>query len=110
METASASDYRGSVTATSLSDGRLRIDEAPPRIRISDTLMDALRAGPHHPDVSLDGDVLRIDAVNRQVAYRITGRDNAAFCHLAEMIGRASGPPDHRPGEAQPLNSSSSTG
>jgi hypothetical protein len=47
------------------------IDRADPRIQIADDFLDEIRAGNHHPDVTLDGDLLKIRAVNRTVVYRI---------------------------------------
>jgi hypothetical protein len=49
----------------------IHIDRADPRIQIADELLDEVRAGNHHPDVTLDGDLLKVRAVNRTVIYRI---------------------------------------
>lgn len=52
----------------------LHVDRADPQALISTVLLNQLRAGrPHHPAVSLDGDLLRIEGTNRTVIYRIGG-------------------------------------
>jgi hypothetical protein len=62
----------GDVTMTVLMDiGRLRIVRADPQIGISAPLLRMMRAGDRHPDVTIDGDVLTINAVNRRLVYRI---------------------------------------
>lgn len=62
----------GDIVLTDLRDrGRLRIDRADPEIGISAALLRQMRAGATHPDVTLDGDLLTINAVNRRVTYRI---------------------------------------
>jgi hypothetical protein len=55
----------------SLVDGDLVIDRADPRITIAEELVSEWRQGNHHPTVSLDGDLLRVQAKNRTVIYRL---------------------------------------
>lgn len=83
----------GNCICTTLADGRIRIDQADPRILISDELLyviarfgDDDRVGAWLPHARLDmtgcmpppwratyvGAVLKISGVNRQVVYRIT--------------------------------------
>lgn len=79
-------------------DGRLWIDHADPRILISLELLDAIVLGEHAPEMTVRvlvnernrghgswaGTVIRIDAANRTVLYRLT--EYADFClgYIAE--------------------------
>jgi hypothetical protein len=71
---------QGECITTVLPDGGLRIDRADPRILISTELIDMIADNPS-PLARLDttgcqtfiGALLKIDAANRQVVYRITG-------------------------------------
>jgi len=67
----------------SIRDGDVYIDRADPKICISDELLRMLRYAPGK-GVSVDGDVLRIDAANRSVVYRIGAHDDALRCYYAE--------------------------
>lgn len=49
----------------------LYIEQADPRILISDYFVDAWRNGFLPPTVTLTGDVVTIQAVNRKVIYRL---------------------------------------
>jgi hypothetical protein len=63
-------DYDGDWFVTGIGPD-LHIDRADPRVRISGELLEQIRAGNYHPAVTLDGDLLKIRAVNRTVIYRI---------------------------------------
>ena len=58
-------------------DGALWVDRADPRIWLAGELLHQIREGRHHPDVHLEGDLLRIEAVNERVAYRVFGQERA---------------------------------
>jgi len=76
----------GEFLATQIQDGatrRLFIDRADPRILISAAIIEAARSGAS-PWTSLDGDVLRIEAENRTVVYRIGRKVHGAWCYEAE--------------------------
>lgn len=62
----------------------LMIDRADPRILVGETLMVMLRRGEGRPGVSLNGDVLTIDAMNGRVIYRLRERVPEAWAWLAE--------------------------
>ena len=64
---------------------RLFIDQADPRIRISAAIINAAREG-SSPFSRMDGDVLRIAAENRTVAYRVGEYDQCAFTYGAERL------------------------
>jgi len=49
----------------------ITVVEADPAVLISAALVDELAAGNRAPEVTLDGDVLTIDAANRRVVYVI---------------------------------------
>jgi hypothetical protein len=80
-----AANEAGGMVVTQV-NGRLRIDQADDRIRVSTALMDELRAGHGHPDVSLSGDAIGVEAVNGRFAYQITGKDPGGRCYLAERV------------------------
>jgi hypothetical protein len=60
------------------------IDRADPKVTIHREVVDGIRRGPHHPDVDLDGDILRIRATNRTVVYQLVLYDRSANCYYAE--------------------------
>lgn len=60
----------GECVVTAVGD-RLRVDRADPEIVIAPEFLDEIRAGRHHEDVHLVGDLLRIEALNRRVVYRV---------------------------------------
>lgn len=64
-------------------EGRLLVLHADPRIWISAELLAELRREAH-PDVTLIGDVLTVNAVNRRVVYRLGEYMREADCWLAE--------------------------
>jgi hypothetical protein len=57
----------------------LRVLQADPKILIGGEVLEELRAGRHHPDVTLDGDVLTINGINRKVIYRIGEQRDGDF-------------------------------
>jgi hypothetical protein len=62
----------GDVILTRMADtGRLRVDHADPQIGVSALLLRMMRDGDYDPDVTIDGDVLTINAVNQRLIYRI---------------------------------------
>lgn len=65
-------------------DGSLTVDRADPRIHVSAVLLEAVRRGDGDPEVTLAGDVLRIDAANRKVIYRIGEKDPELDVYHAE--------------------------
>lgn len=71
----------GECVLTSTPDG-LIVDRADPEILIAAELLDEIRAGRHHADVYLDGEVLRIEGVNRRVIYRVGDKvpNQLAYC------------------------------
>lgn len=84
----------GTCTLTRLENGRLRIDQADPRVLMSAELVTEAAASPH-PDVELDradfthpgahvGAVLKINAVNRRLVYRLTEYVAAVHGYIAE--------------------------
>lgn len=74
----------GECWTTRLPDGSIRVDRADPRILISAEFIDEIRAGNHHPDVRLDGDLLHIDADNENVIYRIGDKHPTQDAYCAE--------------------------
>ena len=52
-------------------DGRVYVERADPAVAISEGLIRQIRAGRSHPDISLDGKTLVIDAANQRVSYRL---------------------------------------
>ena len=63
---------------------RLEVMHAEPKIRVAAELLEDLRAGGGHRDVTLDGDVLTINATNQRVIYRIGQYDPLRDCYSAE--------------------------
>lgn len=65
----------GDIHLTTINDPgyapRIQIDRADYRVWIAAGLLDKIRAGDHHPDVTLDGDRLTINGTTRSVTYRI---------------------------------------
>lgn len=72
----------GECVLTTVDDG-IRVDHADPEILISPELLDEMRAGNLHPNVSLDGDLLRIEGTNRTVIYRIGDKVPDLFAYYA---------------------------
>lgn len=65
--------------------GRLVVLHADPQTAITDELLTEITTpGHHHPDVSLNGDVLTIAAENQRVIYRIGKYEDAPNWHLME--------------------------
>jgi hypothetical protein len=70
---------RGECILTTMADGRVRIDQADPRILISAELLDAIVDGDCGPawldtagcTTTYDDALLKIEGVNRTVIYRI---------------------------------------
>lgn len=60
-------------------DGTLTVVRADPRILISVELLEEFREGRRTPEVTVTGDVLRIEAANRTVIYRIG--DEVPYMH-----------------------------
>jgi hypothetical protein len=52
-------------------DGRVFIERADPVVAISHGMIRQVRAGKAPAGISLDGDVLVIDAANQRVSYRL---------------------------------------
>ena len=82
---------KGTVTVTRISDPAdpgswpdYRIDHADPSIVISAELLDHYASGNGHPCVSLTDGVLRMEAVNRTVIYRIGEYLPAIHAYAAE--------------------------
>ncbi|MEU8278216.1 hypothetical protein ACFYOK_37385 [Microbispora bryophytorum] len=65
-------------------DGTLTVDRADPRILISAELLDEFREGKRTPEVTVTEDVLRIEAANRTVIYRIGDKVPHLHAYLAE--------------------------
>jgi len=61
----------GNFEAARLADGSLRIDQADPRILVSDEFLLQVEEGEADPQVAFDGDVLKIHGTNRTVVYRL---------------------------------------
>jgi hypothetical protein len=85
---------RGEFQATSLDDGRIRIDHADPRILISAELLDLIVDNPDDNRwmdlrgcTTYDGGVLTINGSNRTVIYRITGYVPRVRGFIAEWPG-----------------------
>lgn len=79
------SDYGECVVA--VTPEGLRIDHADPRVLISAEVVHDLRAGVilrGSPHITLNGDLLRIEAVNRTVIYRIGEKTIDRFAYVAE--------------------------
>jgi hypothetical protein len=68
-------------------DGKVRVDinRADPRVVISAPIVDAARSGAS-PWTSVDGDVLRIEASNRTVAYRLGEYEHERFGYVGERV------------------------
>lgn len=62
--------------------GRLRVDRADPIIWVSAEIVERVRVNDHHPDVTVDGDLLTIRASNRTVIYRIGEYYPQRHCYL----------------------------
>lgn len=62
--------------------GRPRIDHADPVAWISAEILDEIRSGNYHPDVTVDGDLLTIRGSNRTVIYRIGEKDFGRLRYL----------------------------
>lgn len=87
------------IFTTSHRDGRLWIDHADPRIVISLELLDMFVAGDLRPEVSVRvrdeqysgpvcwlGAVIRIEAANRTVIYRLAGWYPSIRAYLGEFV------------------------
>lgn len=87
---------RGEFTA-SRRDGHLWIDRADPRIFISLELLDSIVRGEEYPETSIRlrddaepgpgcwlGAVIRVEAVNRTVLYRLTGYADWCLGYIGE--------------------------
>jgi len=61
----------------SVVDGSLWVDRADPRIWVAGEILHEIREGRHHPDVHFEDDLLRIEAVNERVVYRVFGVERA---------------------------------
>jgi hypothetical protein len=59
--------------------GRLHLQRADPVVALSAALIAQIRAGTAHPDLTLDGQVLVIDAVNEQARYRLATSPHAGY-------------------------------
>jgi hypothetical protein len=68
---------------SSREDGRVEVHGADPRVSISKALLANIADNPA-PGVSLSGDVLRIDAANRTVIYRLGRETEDGLARLAE--------------------------
>lgn len=83
----------GYCTLSRLTDGRIHVDRADPRVLISAELVDQVMIG-HLPHAVLDwtgpvqlgpvGALLKITGVNRQVIYRLTEWMPAVRGYIAE--------------------------
>lgn len=73
----------GDCVVTRLDDGRLRIEHADPRVMISGQLLEEIDYDPA-PGVSREGDLLRIEGVNRTVIYRIGEKVSDRYAYYAE--------------------------
>lgn len=62
----------------------LRITEADPHILIAAEVLDQIRAGHCHPCATLTDDILRIEASNQTVIYRIGERELGRDVYHAE--------------------------
>ncbi len=51
--------------------GRIFVERADPVVAMSEGLIRQIRSGEGHPDISLDGKTLVIDAANQRVSYRL---------------------------------------
>jgi hypothetical protein len=65
-------------------DGRLTVDKADPRVMVSGELLSELRDGKGAPEIVIKGDVMRIEAANRTVIYRIGEKVPDMFAYYAE--------------------------
>lgn len=77
----------GDCILTTLSDRRVHVDQADPRVRLSTRIIHDLRAGQvvhGSPYITLDDDLLRIDGVNRLVIYRLAGMTRDRSGYIAE--------------------------
>ncbi len=76
----------GDCTLTKLDDGRIRVDQADPRIWISRQLLEEIKAeGYDAAGVSISGGLLRIEGVNRTVIYRIGEQVPDQYAYYAEF-------------------------
>lgn len=64
--------------------GALTVDRADPRVMVSAELLDEWRSGKGEPEVTINGDVLRIEASNRTVIYRIGEKVPDMYAYFAE--------------------------
>lgn len=68
-----------------LENDRIKVISADPVIQISATLLEMIREGrPWVRDAVLDGDLLRIEAVNRTLIYRIGEQVPDRYAYYAE--------------------------
>lgn len=63
---------------------RLFAERADPVVAIAEELVRKIRGGTAHPDLSLDGKTLVINAANQQVRYRLGPSGHPGF-----LLGRA---------------------
>lgn len=73
----------GDCVVTRLYPSGLRIDHADPRILISTEVLEDIRRDPG-PGITLNGDLLRIEGVNRTVIYRIGEKAPDLYAHHAQ--------------------------
>jgi hypothetical protein len=72
------------VTAGAAGAVQLRVEKADPRILISAEVMDQVTSGSALPQVTLKDGVLRIEAVNQTVVYRIVDYLMDIDCYVGE--------------------------
>lgn len=65
-------------------DDRLTVDQADPRIIVSAEFLEQFREDKGDSEVTLSGDVLRIEASNRTVIYRIGEKVPHMLAYFAE--------------------------
>ena len=64
---------------------KLTVRQADPMVRITAELVDELERGVTHPDFTIDGDVITINAANRRVVYRLDRSSYDLFTNTYRM-------------------------
>jgi hypothetical protein len=65
-------------------DGRLTVDQADPRVIVSVEFLEEVRRGKGAPEITIRDDVMRIEASNRTVIYRIGEKVPDMYAYYAE--------------------------
>jgi len=65
-------------------DGSIRVEQADPQIIIAADVLNGIQFGDPNPNLTFDGDVLKIHGTNRTVIYRIAEKVPDLHAYYAE--------------------------